>query len=802
MPHIAEQYVYVCAFSLYKLIKVSQLAFHRKTDSIHTLRGAATKSSVDVYSPAGRPIRRIPYDNSSTVCAIGWSEDEALLVVTQDGNVRCYADLQTDFESFSLGHGAEEHGVVACRFWARGFVALLGNNALVEVNSYTEPRPKLLATPPNADVSAWALIPPGDGYSRSVEVLLAIGTSLVVVDAGDAEDRGLDRGPFRHVCVSPNGRCIALYTDDGKVWVVSSDFQNRLSEYASGVKTVPKDLQWVGNDAFALAWEDEVHLVGFDGKAAKYYYDGWVAVVPDFDGIRLFTNDVCEFLTRVPDVTMETFHVGSKSPASVLLDAVEQLERKSSKADDDVQLIRQNLDEAVDGCVRAAGHEYSVHWQKQLLKAASFGKSVLDLYNSDDFVDMTETLRVLNSVRFYEIGLPLSYEQYVRLTPERLIQRLINRNEYLLALKISEYLRLPTDRIYVHWACQKVRVSSETEDVICRTIVSRLKGKRGISFEEIARVAHDEGRSRLATDLLNYEPRAGKQVPLLLSMKEDTIALDKAIESGDTDLVYYVLLNLKKKLPMPSFFRIINNRPMATALVESEGWENERTLLKDLYYQDDRRIDSATLLFSEALSSKDFPHQTDKLKLSSKLLVDSKDAAFTIKSLDETTKLLKLQESIEKDFGAGFQGLALNASLFKLIRLGGLKRATRIASDFRVPDRVFWWLKLRALVSKRDWTELEELAKNTKKSPIGWEPFYSEVLAAGNLRLAGVFVPKCTGVGVKERIDMWVKCNMVGKAAEEAGKAKDLQALMELRTKASDRDVVEVERWIGILQKK
>lgn len=36
--------------------------------------------------------------------------------------------------------------------------------------------------------------------------------------------------------------------------------------------------------------------------------------------------------------------------------------------------------------------------------------------------------------------------------------------------------------------------------------------------------------------LLDYEPRAGDQVPLLMSMQEDELALVKAIESGDTDL--------------------------------------------------------------------------------------------------------------------------------------------------------------------------------------------------------------------------------------------------------------------------
>ena len=305
---------------------------------------------------------------------------------------------------------------------------------------------------------------------------------------------------------------------------------------------------------------------------------------------------------------METFRLGSTAPSSILLDAVQQLENKSPKADDDIQLIRQVLDEAVDTCILAAGHEFSVHWQKKLLKAASFGKSVLDLYNSDDFVDMTETLRVLNAVRFYEVGLALSYEQYIRLTPERLIQRLTNRNQYLLALKIAEYLHLPTDRIYTHWACQKVRISTDSEETICRTIVSRLSGQKGVSFEEIARAAHEEGRSRLATELLVHEPRAGKQVPLLLSMKEDIVALDNAIESGDTDLVKYVLVALRKELPLSSFFRVINTRPVATALVESSAWKFERDLLKDLFYQDDRRLDGAMLLLLQSLEPYPDPH--------------------------------------------------------------------------------------------------------------------------------------------------------------------------------------------------
>lgn len=38
------------------------------------------------------------------------------------------------------------------------------------------------------------------------------------------------------------------------------------------------------------------------------------------------------------------------------------------------------------------------------------------------------------------------------------------------------------------------------------------------------------------SQLLDHEPRASDQVPLLLAMKEDRLALQKAVDSGDTDL--------------------------------------------------------------------------------------------------------------------------------------------------------------------------------------------------------------------------------------------------------------------------
>lgn len=155
-----------------------------------------------------------------------------------------------------------------CRFWGQGFVALLGNNRLVAVPRYDEPRPRLLADPGvgDAPIHSWALIPPSYTLSRHVEVLVATGATILVVDASESQDQVLQQGPFSHITVSPNGKFVSLYTAEGKVWVISSDFQENLSEYDTGMgRNLPLDVAWCGNSSVVLVWDDEVHMVGPNG---------------------------------------------------------------------------------------------------------------------------------------------------------------------------------------------------------------------------------------------------------------------------------------------------------------------------------------------------------------------------------------------------------------------------------------------------------------------------------------------------------------------------------------------------------
>ena len=63
------------------------------------------------------------------------------------------------------------------------------------------------------------------------------------------------------------------------------------------------------------------------------------------------------------------------------------------------------------------------------------------MYNPSDFVAMTQTLRVVNAARYYEIGIPITLEQYRQHAPAHFVERLTIRSHHLLALRIAEFLK-------------------------------------------------------------------------------------------------------------------------------------------------------------------------------------------------------------------------------------------------------------------------------------------------------------------------------------------------------------------------
>ncbi|CAG8580065.1 14623_t:CDS:10 [Gigaspora margarita] len=675
------------------------------------------KPTIYLYTSAGKLLEQLQWDKGRII-KMGWTDVEQLVVVMEDGTIRLY-DIHGDFTQFSLGKEAKDHLVIDCQIWGTGLVALTGNFRLIALTNFEEPRPRLMADPKLDDPPhSWTLIPPQYTLSRHVEVLLATGSTILTVDVIETQNQG----PFTKMDVSPNGKFLALFTNEGKLMVISTDFQKNLSEFPTKAQDPPQQLVWCGTDSVVLYWDKLLLMVGPFGDWVRYPYDDAIYLIPEIDGVRIFSSDRCEFLEKVPNVTEEIFKIGSTAPAAI------------PKADENIRSIRPELADAVDACIEAAGHEFNQVRQRSLLKAAAFGKTFLESYNSDRFVEMCQILRVLNSVRYFEIG---------------------------------------------------IKKSTDDEETICRMIVEKLANKPGLSYAEIARTAHKVGQPKLATRLLDYEPRAADQVPLLMSMQEDELALIKAIESGDTDLV---MLHLKRKLPLGEFFRIINNKPMACNLLEVYCKQQDLKLLTDFYYQDDRRVESANIAILESYNQKDLTERINKLKIALKWYQDDKEHSFEAKAIDENIKLLQMQAQFEKEMtNQRLVGLSLSETVHKCIVERQHNKANKLKSDFKIPDKRFWWMKLKALVEVREWDELDRFSKQ-KKSPIGYEPFVEECIKATQQSEAAKYIQKCDPA---VRPGLYIKIGDFRAAAQEALALKDIQLLREIRSKCANQIIAQ-----------
>lgn len=123
------------------------------------------------------------------------------------------------------------------------------------------------------------------------------------------------------MAASPNGKLFTLFSEDGRLKVVSADFQKTLAEIDTGISAPLSQMEWCGVDSIVLHWPGTVWVVGPAGDWIKYSYNGAVHLAPEADGLRIFSSEACEYLQRVPKATEDVFKIGSTSPGSILYDA-------------------------------------------------------------------------------------------------------------------------------------------------------------------------------------------------------------------------------------------------------------------------------------------------------------------------------------------------------------------------------------------------------------------------------------------------------------------------------------------------
>lgn len=434
----------------------------------------------------------------------------------------------------------------------------------------------------------------------------------VVTSDTEAEDARLDNlltSVITKMAISPSGKYIATFGEDATMTVLFSDFGKKALELHTRATVPPEQILWCANDAIVMVWRDKsendleaaimgggengedvgddnedngsadrwvVQLIGPYGDTLNVEYlnsesgaggglyssstslnggcgGGGIFCVQETDCVRVISTRRHEILQRVSQSLRNIRSIGSMAPAAILTDASHAFSEGDAKCDNTMRMLinEGRLRLAISECIDGALNEWDPELQQSLLRAASYGKSFEVNYPRDDFVNACRKIRVLNHLRMSDVALPLTFEQFDALSPSVVIERLVLLHLHGLALLVCDYLNIPNakDKVLVHWACAKVAASQRLSDEsICELLKSKLAGVAGVSWADIAASADGAGRRHLATLILDFEPSAADQVPILLRMREGKIALERALLSGDTDLTYLALNHIRRSL--------------------------------------------------------------------------------------------------------------------------------------------------------------------------------------------------------------------------------------------------------------
>lgn len=110
--------------------------------------------------------------------------------------------------------------------------------------------------------------------------------------------------------------------------------------------------------------------------------------------------------------------------------------------------------------------------------------------------------------------------------------------------------------------------------------------------------------------LLEMETKCSLQVPLLLKLGESKRALMSATKSGDTDLIYTVLLQLKETTQLADFQMIIRTFPTAQNLYKKYCNLNCKSALQEIFNQEDDFVAQAEYALRDGIAVNSWNNQT------------------------------------------------------------------------------------------------------------------------------------------------------------------------------------------------
>ena len=777
-----------------------------------------------IHDSAGKVSGKIPWNFDRKMVGMGFTNDEVLVIVYENADIDLY-NVQGEkvayppplFETTSLSGSS----VLDCEVFENMLIMLTNDNIFCYVRNISNCfsyRPEVIGNLRIRNYpTCFKAIPPSHSYSGNLDILCGNPEGGLILLQENGTQKSFSQIPFTNevinrvedMALSVSGEYLALLLEGGVVIVLNSNFSKLMARTDLHTGARPRQMLWCGSDAVCLVYNEFIGILGPNQTTASMEISRsklGCYCIPELDGMRVVTTEKCEFWEKVDEALQITLSIGSFSPPALLLAAYEAYLDNAAGSGESIRNLQanENLYESVDLLIQAATSEFDIDSQEQLLKAAGFGKTFLaHEYNTSKLVNAVKNLKVLNNVRKLKIARPLTYGQlqYMKDNGELLTKRLINNHHHYLALEIAKFWKLRQDNIYVHWACVKLQDFSYSDNEMVELICSKLFKCKSVSYTDIARKALDCNRKELAIKLLDNEPAISRKVPLLLYMEEFELALDRAIESSDPDLIYLVIMKIheedKALRGSPDFvpgetntIERVLNKPVAREMLLSYAKQIDDDLLSYAYRHLKRLQDAGNFSVTKAFSYSDLKSRTEFLNIAMKFYEKhEKDQLFAALTKEQLA-LTERQKLLARETGdPRMLESSVTQSICRLLLKDNESKAEKLARQFSVSDKKLWYLKLKVRAGQNDWPGVEKLARQKKNPPIGFKPFANIAVQKNQFGMAEEFILKVNEVDYQ--LSMLQYIGAYKSAAEVAIKSKQFEVAEEIAQKSGDREVLE-----------
>src|SRR5690606_29462194 len=190
-------------------------------------------------------------------------------------------------------------------------------------------------------------------------------------------------------------------------------------------------------------------------------------------------------------------------------------------------------------------------------------------------------------------------------------------------------------------------------------------------------------------------------------------------------LMYLVILYMKKNFEPQYLYEVIGTRAVARRLFISYCKQEDPETLYKYYEAVGRFREAGNIVLIEAYREDEVDKYIEKLKQASDYLQQDKKYKIDHTLAMEQLELLEIQKELETKFpDCEFIGDSVNETLSECLNRKEEEFAMRLKKTFKIPEKRYWWLKIKALARTQDWEGLEKFSKENKgRSPVGFVPF-------------------------------------------------------------------------------